>query len=140
MPVRAFLIESHLRQHGQSESETTIPTPTIDLGKQLTITEAIDAFAPEQGGIEFQTDQAGKVHGWHSHSVKETLIVLAGQMTLEWAERSPQNVVGSTEVGPGAVINLPANIIHQSTNHGSVCCYLILPEDGKAAETRIYES
>lgn len=117
-----------------------MPTPSLDLGKRLTVAEAIDAFAPAQGGIELQTDQAGKVHAWHSHSVKETLIVLDGHMTLEWADGSPRNVVGSVEVGPGSVINLPANTIHQSTNHDNVCRYLILPEGGKAAETRVYES
>lgn len=115
-------------------------TPTISFGKRLTLTEAIDAFAPEQGGIEVQTDKAGKIHAWHSHSVKETLIVLSGQMTLEWAAETPQNVVGRSEVGPGAVIDLPAHTIHQSTNHDNVCRYLILPEGGKAAETRVYES
>lgn len=115
-------------------------TPTINFGKRMTLTEAINAFAPEQGGIEFQTDQAGKVHAWHSHSVKETLIVLDGQMVLEWADGSPQNVAGSAEVGPGAVIDLPADTIHQSTSHNGVCRYLILPEGGKAAETRHYES
>lgn len=117
-----------------------MPTPTIEFGKRLNTAEAIDAFAPEQGGIEFQTDQAGKIHAWHSHSVEETLIVLRGQMTLEWADGSPQNIVGSAQVGPGAVINLPANTIHQSTNHDGVCQYLILPEGGKAAQTRHYES
>lgn len=117
-----------------------MPTPTINLGEPLTIAEAADAFAPKQGGIELQTDQAGKVHAWHSHSVKETLIVLDGQMTLEWAEGDPTNVVGSAEVGPGAVINLPANTIHQSTSRGGGCRYLILPEGGRAAQTHVYES
>lgn len=117
-----------------------MPIPTIDFRERLTVSEAIAAFAPEQGGIEFQTDQAGKVHPWHSHSVNETLIVLDGTMTLEWSDGAPQSIVGRTEVGPGAVIHLPAHTIHQSTTHNSVCCYLILPEGGKAAETRFYES
>ncbi|AGW42419.1 homoserine O-acetyltransferase [Leifsonia xyli subsp. cynodontis DSM 46306] len=114
--------------------------PRIKLGARLSVTEALDTFAPEQGGIEFQTDQAGKVHSWHSHSVTETLVVLEGTMTLEWAEGSPENIAGRHDVGPGAVISLPANTIHQSINHDSVCRYLILPEGGKAAETRVFPS
>lgn len=117
-----------------------MPAPTISLEKRLTVTEAIDAFAPAQGGIEYQTDQPGKVHAWHSHSVTETLIVLDGEMTLEWAEGSPGNILGTAAVGPGAVISLPANTIHQSTSHDNGCRYLILPEGGRAAETRVYGS
>lgn len=114
--------------------------PKIAPGKPLSVASAIKFFAPEQGGIEFQTDKPGKVHAWHSHSVKETLIVLDGHMTLEWADGTPENVAGSAVVGPGTVINLPANTIHQSMNHDRVCRYLILPEGGQAAETRVYES
>lgn len=112
--------------------------PTVEITDHLTLTEAIDRFAPEQGGIEYQTDQPRKVHEWHSHSVTETLIVLDGEMVLEWAEHSPANVTGCRAVGPGAVIVLPADTIHQSTNGAGVTRYLILPEGGKPAATRVF--
>ena len=63
--------------------------PTIAPGKPLSVANAIKFFAPEQGGIEFQTDKPGKVHAWHSHSIKETLIVLDGHMTLCLLYTSP---------------------------------------------------
>lgn len=113
-------------------------SPTIDFNRPLSLREAIATFAPDQGGIEYQTDQPHKVHVWHSHSVTETLIVLEGSMTLQWAQESPDNVVGSQEVSPGAVIHLPAHTIHQSINHDNVCRYLILPEGGKAAQTKVF--
>lgn len=117
-----------------------MPAPIIKSAAPMTVSEAIAAFAPEQGGIEFQTDQPGKVHSWHSHSATETLVVIEGTMTLEWAEGSPSNVVGRQDVGPGAVIHLPARTIHQSINQGEVCRYLIHPEGGKAAETHVFGS
>ena len=111
---------------------------TIDFDHPLPLHKAIEIFAPDQGGIEYQTDQPHKVHAWHSHSVTETLIVLEGNMTLQWAQGSPDNIIGTQEVAPGAVIHLPAHTIHQSINHDSVCRYLILPEGGKAARTKVY--
>lgn len=114
--------------------------PTIESMVPMSVSEGIAAFAPQQGGIEFQTDQPGKVHSWHSHSVTETLVVIEGTMTLEWAEGSPSNVVGRRDVGPGSVIHLPARTIHQSTNQNATCRYLILPEDGRAAATHIFGS
>lgn len=117
-----------------------MPRPTIESSRPLTLAEALTRFAPAQGGIEYQTDQPHKVHAWHSHSVSETLIVLEGNMRLEWAEATPDNVVGQHDVGPGVVIFLPAHTIHQSTNRDAVCRYLIAPEGGKAAETRVYAS
>lgn len=114
--------------------------PSITLGKAQTLVDAINLFAPEQGGIEFQTDQPGKVHSWHSHSVKETLVILEGRMTFQWMDSYPSCEFESTEVGPGAVIELPANLIHQSINHDDVCRYLILPEGGRAAKTKVFGS
>lgn len=113
-------------------------SPTIILSSPLTLQEAIESFAPDQGGIEYQTDQPHKIHTWHSHSVTETLIILEGSMLLQWAEGSPDNILGSQEVSPGAVIHLPAHTIHQSINHDKVCRYLILPEGGKAAQTKVF--
>jgi quercetin dioxygenase-like cupin family protein len=115
-----------------------MPTPVVTKGESLTVIEALRKYAPEQGGIEYQTDQPGKAHRWHSHSVTETLVVLEGSMILEWAETVPENVVGRTTVCAGDVIHLPAHTIHQSLNQNGICHYLILTEDGTAAKTRVY--
>ncbi len=108
---------------------------------QLGISEAAVRYLPQQGGIELQHDQPGKVHSWHSHSVHETLVVLDGSMVLEYvAEQDGTRSVRSGEAAAGARIELPANTIHQSTAMDDGCSYFIVPEGGKAAVTVTYDN
>jgi|GEM_PF-4397553 len=116
---------------------TEITTPAIVHGELLSVQESLDLHAPDQGGIEFQTDQPGKRHGWHSHDVTERLIILEGSMMLEWrdGEKGKNQLVEA-----GDVIDLPANTVHQSTTGTSVCRYLIRPEGGAAAHTTVHSA
>lgn len=103
---------------------------------QLTLSEAAERYLPTQGGIELQRDQPGKVHAWHSHSVHETLVVLDGDMLVEYVEvYEGQDKVYAATAKPGSRIELPPNTVHQSTAGSVGCHYLIIPEGGKAAVT-----
>lgn len=113
--------------------------PTITRERFAGVDEALGAYAPHQGGIEYQTDRPAKVHAWHKHDAHETLVVLEGTMLLEWVVApvvgGREAAFGSQQVTAGDVISLPAHTVHQSTNGDTVCRYLILPEGGVAAET-----
>lgn len=116
--------------------ETEMPQTMIFQEPQLGIAEAADKYLPLQGGIELQRDAAGKVHSWHSHSVHETLVVLTGDMVIEYAAPGggPETVTVEKAIG-GTRIELPAGTIHQSTAGSEGCVYFIIPEGGKAAHT-----
>ncbi len=81
--------------------------PTIEPEEIREIDVLMDRFAPPQGGIEYQTDQPGKVHAWHSHSVHETLVVLSGTITLSWKDCAGQQQDAVAKAGQR--IELPAN-------------------------------
>ncbi|RLP83094.1 hypothetical protein D9V34_07600 [Mycetocola lacteus] len=100
----------------------------------LTITAAIERYAPTQGGIEFQTDIAGKVHDWHSHSVSERIVVLTGALSVSWVH-GENGRIGEAEALTGDRVELPAHLIHRSVAGADGCAYLICPEGGVAAAT-----
>jgi quercetin dioxygenase-like cupin family protein len=102
----------------------------------LSLDEAAARHLPEQGGIELQRDQPGKIHSWHSHSVHETLVVLGGDMLVEYVEvYEGRDTVYAATAKAGTRIELPLNTVHQSTAGASGCDYLIIPEGGRAART-----
>ncbi|MGJ4845771.1 cupin domain-containing protein [Leifsonia sp. Le1] len=110
--------------------------PSIVDEPVLGVADALEKYAPEQGGIEYQRDQPGKVHSWHSHDLHERLIVLSGSMLLSW--RTSEGEVVSQRAVAGTRIELPANTVHQSTADDVPCTYLIYPEGGRAAVTTHY--
>jgi|SRR5438067_12274583 len=97
---------------------------------------------PDQGGIELQRDQPGKVHPWHRHGVHETLVVLSGAMILEFVDPAGSGAGArrALDAGPGARIELPAGTVHQSTAGSDGCVYFIVPAGGKAAETTFLDT
>lgn len=114
-----------------------MPNPLIKNEGPLSLEESLSKYAPSQGGIEYQNDLPGHVHTWHQHSVHETLIILSGEMSLEWADDN--KTIQQENLFPGCVIELPAGTPHQSTAGSNGCVYLILPEGGKAAATSLYD-
>ncbi len=119
-----------------TRKETKMAETAIFQEPELGIAEASAKFLPVQGGIELQRDAPGKVHSWHSHSVHETLVVLSGDMVVEYATRNGgPETVAEDKATAGTRIELPAGTIHQSTAGDQGCVYLIVPEGGKAAHT-----
>ncbi|MER5889773.1 YqcI/YcgG family protein [Streptomyces sp. NPDC001941] len=116
--------------------ENRVSETTVFQEPELGIAEAAAAFLPSQGGIELQRDAPGKVHSWHSHSVHETLVVLSGDMVVEYAAQGggPETVT-EDKATSGTRIELPAGTVHQSTAGDQGCVYFIIPEGGKAAHT-----
>ncbi|MBE3002358.1 hypothetical protein IDM40_27205 [Nocardiopsis sp. HNM0947] len=87
---------------------------------------------PEQGSFEVQQDGPGKTHGWHRHSIHETLAILSGTVELFWRQ---DGTTHTAECGPGSRISLPAHTEHGSTAGPEGCVYVIAPEGGRTAET-----
>lgn len=110
-----------------------MPNPTITQDRIESVEAALDTYAPEQGGIEYQRDLPGKVHDWHSHDVHERLVVLSGSMSLSWLD--PHGQVRHADVVGGDRIELPAGTVHRSVADADGCRYLICPEGGRAAVT-----
>ena len=115
---------------------TSVASTEIFTDERLDLAGAAERYLPVQGGIELQRDQPGKVHSWHSHSVHETLVVLDGQLFVEFVEQADAGpVVHSATAGQGVRIELSAKTVHQSTAGSDGCVYFIIPEGGKAAVT-----
>ena len=77
---------------------------------------------PDQGSIELQRDQPGKIHDFHRHSVDEVLYIIKGALTFTWDE-------GACLCEPGDRIQLPAGTLHKSeaAESGAVYAILTLP-------------
>lgn len=88
---------------------------------------------PDQGSIELQHDQPGKVFGWHMHSLDEELYVLSGNLTLFWV--GTDGSYHERYCQPGSRISLPAMTIHGSTAAGGGAYYVIRTQDGRTAVT-----
>lgn len=73
---------------------------------------------PQQGAIEVQKDQPGKVHEWHAHPTDETLVILRGR--IKFCHRNGEKVCL-----PGNVIHLPKGTLHSSTALDEGAVYLI---------------
>lgn len=109
-----------------------MPSPVIDSGASVPISQLWEEFLPDQGSFEVQHDQPGKTHGWHRHSIHETLVVVKGSVSFFWDE---SGTTRETMCGPGARIFLPANTLHGSTAGEEGCVYVIASEGGRTAET-----
>jgi quercetin dioxygenase-like cupin family protein len=72
------------------------------------LADIINACLPEQGAIEFQHDQEGKEHSWHTHDTDETIVVIDGALQFYWEN-------GKEICQAGDVIELP-----KGTKHGSI--------------------
>ena len=68
----------------------------------------VNACLPAQGAIEFQQDQEGKEHAWHTHDTDETIIVVEGMLKFYWEN-------GTEICQAGDVIELA-----KGTKHGSI--------------------
>jgi quercetin dioxygenase-like cupin family protein len=89
----------------------------------------IDRFLPDQGCVEIQRDVEGKEHAWHRHETDETLLILNGSLRFYWDQ--------GEQIGyPGAVICLPAGMLHGSVALEGGATYMIafhqvnLPQHG----------
>lgn len=90
-------------------------------------------LVPDQGSIELQHDQPGKVFGWHQHDLNEELYVLSGDLTLFWV--GADGDYNERYCEPGHRIRLPARTVHGSTAGSNGVYYVIRPEGGKTAVT-----
>ncbi|WP_166459389.1 YqcI/YcgG family protein [Amycolatopsis pithecellobii] len=115
------------RNIGMSGPQITT-VPPVEL--PITLRELL----PQQGSIELQHDQPGKMFTWHQHDLDEELYVIDGGMTVYWVDQD--GAYHEQPVTAGARIQLPANTVHGSTAAASGCHYVIKPDGGRTAVTR----
>jgi quercetin dioxygenase-like cupin family protein len=84
----------------------------------IELAAALKMLLPEQGCIELQHDAPGKEHRTHSHPTDETLIIVAGALTV-YAD-GVEHVCRK-----GDVIDLPGGTLHGSTASPEGAIYLI---------------
>lgn len=94
--------------------------------------DVLRPLLPDQGSIELQRDQPGKVHDWHWHSVDEELFLMEGDITLFWSEGGERR---ERLCSAGEVIRLSAGTLHGSVAGAGGGVYVIRAVDGVAAET-----
>lgn len=122
-----------------TESEMTMPIPTIEHGNRLTLREATDAFqelVPEGGKMQLHEGKPHEISPWHRHPATETLIILEGWMRFSWIDHAAESTARWREIGPGSMIHLPVNAVVKWSCLAEGCCYLRIPGTGRApAET-----
>lgn len=84
--------------------------------------ETIKAILPEQGSVELQRDQPGKLHDWHSHDTDETLFILEGGLSVQIED---DGAITEFMVKPGDDISLPKGTKHRSTASEEGAIYAI---------------
>ncbi len=108
-------------------------TPEFSYLAPAEVSTELLELLPEQGSVELQNDQPGKVFAWHKHDRHEELFVLSGDVTLFWVDA--EGSYHEQECGQGSYIKLPAGTVHGSTAGGEGAHYVIKPEGGQTAVT-----